>query len=148
MNALRLLSELILNNVIHKELFNYLLNSIINLEKRYFKKVEIDLLKKTALAKAYLPTIEFEDKDFKLKIEVALDKTLFEADLIDRKTSISYKYFDVDRRLQSNGYLSNGVYLNAFCVYDYSLNEFVPLTKFGKLFAKIDQIALANNQEL
>ena len=64
------------------------------------------------------------------------------------RPNVSVKYISIDNRLQHPGYLSNGVFVNAFAIYDKSIGDLIPLEPFRRQFDEINYIPLTDSQEL
>ena len=149
MNSIELFFKLILMNIsINKELINYLFKEIENLDEQIYRK---DRLKYIRLAKIYLNNNDLNyklDKETKLRMGKKLDEMLIKTLRYVNQLNLSKQIYNLNNKIQSNSFLSNGFYLNEFVIYDKSINKLIPLTDYENYFAKIDQIKLNENQEL
>lgn len=143
------LNNLLLNNVDNVELLEYLVGQLNDLNDRVFKQFGFRDLHKLTLARACLVELNHLDEEGKLKIRSKLDE-IINGCMSELSIEVSKRYFAIDPRLQRNGFLSNGVHLDAFGIYDHSTNELVPLTDYTDSFYKVEQIPtrLPENQEM
>lgn len=149
-NKIYLLIELVLNDINDKKMLDFLCEgSSNNTGQRTIGTLEIYDYKRIALAKVYLSLFsQLKDIDFKLKIKKRIDQYHNQFLEMNRRPNISHKYIKIDSRLSINGYLSNGIYLDSFAIYDKQKNDLICLKQFRNYFDKIDQIKIEDGQEL
>lgn len=141
----RLLSELILNDVKNEHVLGRVCDAIRNISSHYVSSNEY---KKVALARAYFSMFgQLESVELKEKISRKLNTIIY--DYAGNKPSLSKKYIrHGDSKLQKNGFLSNGMYVKGFGVYDWQQGDFISLADQDQYFFKIDRMPLRKNQEL
>ena len=151
-DALRILCELILNDVNNEQLFKYLIDSI---DQHYMdsslKNMSFDNFKRIVLARAYLLFKKRLDNPIEIRIKTMLNesiKNFYITALNPANKFIENKYFQIDSRLQKGAYLSNGTYIDYFSIYDKTKQDLISLDEFTNLFDKIDQIPIEKDQEL
>ena len=150
-NPLRVLCELILNDVEDETLLSYLNDAVSNLSNEYYENFKsINHFKQIALAKHYLSTKTGLKEDLKSKLETTLNAAIHAIHFAGKKPKISHYLFLTDNRLQKNGYLSNGVYLDTFAIYDSLIAGLVPMTYklIDQFKHKVDRIPRTDNQEM
>lgn len=104
---------------------------------------------RTALARVCLSMFSpVTDKELERKLLRTLDQRFHLLCMNGQRASISVKYITIDSRLQHTGYLSNGVHVNAFGIYDKSINDLISLEQYRRKFEDINTIPLTSNQEL
>ena len=149
-DALQFLSELVLNDANNINLLNYLIEKIDNGFYEY--AISIDQFKRVALAKGYLTMFaNYSIKTLKVRIKMILDKSIENYYLLSinpKGKFLNSKYIRIDNRLQMNGYLSNGAYIDKFVIYNKEKQDLISLIQSINSFDKIDQIQLSENQEL
>ena len=143
---LRMLRKLILNDVLDENLFDCLIKKFITNNNQIFFDLNI---KETKLAKSYLSIFGKLSEKRKLEIEQILDNSIRSFYLINSKMlKIENNYYEINNKLESNGYLSNGLDIGAFVIYDHSLKDFIPLTEYRYFFDKLDKTPLNCDQEM
>ena len=148
---LKFLSSLILNDFYDKDLFNNLVEILVQaMKENLFNELGIirnEDFQRIVLAKIYLPIFfKINGDRMKSTIEQILDQSTYS--LADQKPKIVNYYYQINNKLQSNGYLSNGLYINAFAIYDHSLKDLIPLTEHRYFFNKIDKMQVSIGQEM
>lgn len=148
-DRLVLLNNLLLNDVANEELFDYLVGQLNDLDEQFFKQLDFRELQKLTLAKACLVEFNHLDEEHKLKIRSKLDE-IIDGCVYYMSIGISNRFFVIDPRLQRHGFLSNGVHLDPFGIYDHATKELVPLTSYTDCFYQIERIPprLPKNQEM
>ena len=150
-NPLRVLCELILNDVENETLLKYLHDIVDNLSDNYWHNFKsINSFKQMALARHYLTTKNNLDDRLKSKLVAVLDQAIYSVMIFDKKPLISYGLFSADHRFQKNGYLSNGVYLDTFAIYDSLTGDLIPMTYdlINAFKHKIEKIPRTKSQEM
>lgn len=150
-NPLRVLCELILNDVHDENLLGYL-NDIVDHQKdEYYASFKsVNQYKQIALARHYLSTKNVLKDGLKAKLQDVLDQVIYNLNAFYKKPMISYKLFHTDRRLQKNGFLSNGIYIETFGIYDSLRAGLVPMTRelIDSFKHRVEQIPRTEGQEL
>ena len=143
--AARLLSELILNDVQDERLLDYVCDQIRNLSSY---RVSSNEYKKVALARVYFSMFgQPKSVQLKQKIDRKLNQIIF--DYAGNKPKLSEKYIRyADSKVQKNGFLSNGMYVKGFGIYDRQEADFVSLADHEKYFTRIDRMPIKEHQEL
>lgn len=148
-NLLTVLTSLIINDIHHDELYKFICNQLDRQDRseyRYLKsKVLVD---NCFLANAYLENFSTLQPDLKKTLSYKMKMVLNNLRSTNKLTKIDYSYFKVNNRLQHDAYLSNGIYVYLFGIYDKSTGDLVSLKDYTELFSKIDKIPLTENQQL
>ena len=146
MNSVKLLRNLVLNDVDDVQLLSQLLNLIGNLDRANYVR-DFDL-KKLILAKIYLEMSKQIDTGIHLSVHCKLKELIIICSRYYSKPTVGRKYLKVDGRLQKDAYHSSGLHLNGLAIYDKSKCDLVSLVEFKDYFHKVDCIPLNENQEL
>lgn len=143
-NASRLLAEFILNDVQNEALLSQACDGIHNMSSYHVSSNEY---KKLALARVYFSMFgKLRNRQLKEKIARKLNTIIY--DYAGNKPKLSTKYSMYgDSKLQKNGFLSNGMYVKGFAVYDPTENDLISLADHEQNFFKIDRIP-TKQQEL
>ena len=144
-----LLYELILAEVNDPDMLGYLIqNTRPDQLIRESRKSQLENYDRTALARSVLSMYgQPNDKVLKMRLNRKLDER-FRQLSFDRPP-VSWKYNKIDNRLQGNCcFLSNGVTIQAFGIYDRTIGDLISLKKFRSKFERIDSIPLTASQEL
>lgn len=147
-----LLCDLILNEVNDPGLLNYLnqtLNSKSDGTNRESMAIRFFNYEHIALARVCLTMFsKLTDKNLETRLKRTLDQRFHNLCMQGDRPNLSVKYIRVDSRIQAPGYLSNGIHVNSFAIYDRSMGDLIPLEQFRNKFDEINSIPLTNNQEL
>lgn len=149
-NRIRLLSDLILNEINDKELIRDVLKLTDSIDKNIFSTSSMTLFKNVCLSKALVEQglIKF-DPDLAYELFDRFDKI---ADYISINTYTPYidkRYFNANgHKVQNHCYLSNQILAFLFGIYDKSIDDLISLTEYEAYFKKIDKIPLDEDQEL
>lgn len=143
-----MLCQLLLHETTDQELLRHL-----NENSRPYQvkdsQLYLDNYKQTTLAREVLEMFcDLDDNDLKLDLKRTLDKRLRELSQSLSLPNVRSKFVPIDKRLQEGGYLSNGVYVDVFAIFDHTIRGLVPLNQFKKHFKEIDLIPLTKQQEL
>ena len=148
-NSLRILSELILNDVNDQAVFDLLIQIIENLDNAFFSYYKPrERFKRIPLAKAYLSMFSNVDNQMKTKLIDLIDLSISKIFPKDRASYPNLKYYKIDKKIQKNAFLSNEIHLDTCAIYDKSRKCLVSFFGYTYLFNKIDKIRLLANQEL
>lgn len=151
MNPLRVLSELILNDVEDENLFGYLNDIVDNLTDEYYQSFKsINQFKQISLARHHLSIKNWLKDGLKAKLQNVLDQAIYSLSIFNKKPKISYRLYFADQRFLSNGYLSNGVCLDTFAIYDSLRAELIPMTRslVDSFKHRVDKIPRIEGQEM
>lgn len=143
--ARRLLAELILNDVQDVRVLDYVCEQIQNLSSYHVSTNEYKLI---ALARVYFSMFgQMRNGELKAKIERKLNQIIF--DYSGNKPKLSEKYIRfAESKVQKNGFLSNGMYVKGFGIYDRLKADFVSLADQEKYFSRVDRMPIEKHQEL
>ena len=152
--SVRLLAEFILNDVNDEDLFNYLIKTIQNLDKKfhaYYRPRK--RFNRVVLSKIYLTTFSNVDSEMKIRINNLIDQLISKIYPEKNRKTISIEYFKINDKIQKDAFLSNDLCLNTIAVYNKSSGDLVSLKYKEKypnsfLFDKIDQTSLGEDEEL
>ena len=143
-----LLINLALNNVANGPLFDHLVDQLNHLDDRFYRQFNFRDMTKMTLARA---SLEFSplDEQYRHKVRSKFDE-MIDRCLSNISVGLSNQYIKIDARLQRDGFLSNGVHLGTFGIYDKSTRKLVPLTDHIDCFYKVDRIParLPKNQTM
>lgn len=134
-----LLTNLALNKVPNASLFENVVDQLDRLDdNRFYAQFGFRNVIKMTLARASLEFVCLEEK-IQRKVGSKFDE------MIDRclphiSIRLSDKFFKLDTRLQRAGFLSNGVFLEPFGIYDRSTKNLAPLSDYVDYFYQVDQI--------
>lgn len=146
----RLLCNLILNEVNDRAMLNYLNQSLSNNSfstDRGNAKSRFILYERITLTSVVFSMFNrLADRDLEMRIQRTLDQHFRQARL--NRPGISMHYINIDNRLQHNGFLTNGLRVWSFAIYDKSIGDLIPLDQFKDKFDKINTIPLSDTQEL
>ena len=145
-NSIKLLSKLVLNDVIDEELLKKIISVALNLDDFTYSNLQSITKREFKLAKVCFSL--FVNLDSKSNLNKALDQISKIIDSFDPHQFIDKKLNDINSRIQRNGFLSNGIYLDSFVIYDKSIKDIIQLTEYRNYFERIDQIPLDENQEM
>lgn len=147
-----LLCDLILNEVNDPGMLSYLNQSMsYRPDEPIFQSRTVRLLnyERTVLARVVLSMFgQMEDKELEAKVKRTLQRRFHQLCIGEHRAHISVKYLSVDSRLQHPCYLSNGVLIDVFGIYDKSIGDLVPLEQFRSKFEEVNSIPLTASQEL
>lgn len=148
MTSIGLLCDLLLNDVTNETLYDQLDRKIERLKGnfRIYNQMKKRLYAKICLARVYLSMFDVLGGDLKQRISTRLDAVVSNVAIAERQPPINTYFLRINSHLQSNGYLSNGLYLDTWAIYDKSTRDLVPLG--GHDFNKIDEIPLTSDQQL
>ena len=144
MNALTILTKLILTDVYDQRLYTYLNEMIKN---RSLVVHSVPLYQEISLARNYLLTFG-ELTTLKLETSDLLNHLMSRSPIIDKTLIAPGRLSKVDNKIRPNAYLSNGIYLKFFAIYDRTCNDLVPLNQHMNLFYQVDSIPLRKGQQL
>lgn len=145
--SLSLLTSLVLNDVNNEKLYDYLDKKIEKLSsQRFYESVRKGLFAKLTLARVYLSLSDGLRDSVKHRIEERLDEIIKNVKAVTNRQTLDSTFLQLNNTLQANGYLSNGLLLDAFVIYDKSTQKLVPLD--GHDFNRVDEIPLTSDQEL
>lgn len=151
-NSVRLLATLLLNDVCDDELLGYLNERINSADDALFRNLKMDDYKPIVLARNYLSMFSPLDGRLRVKLEHKLEQIIHRMLVTRQRPEMSFKYFRIDNRLSNTAYLSNGIFVDVFAIYDKSTGDLVSLNEhresLGPSFARIDQLQLSRQQEL
>lgn len=143
-----ILCQLILHEANDRELLQHLNENARPFVVKDFQ-FYLDNYKQTTLARAVLEMFcNLNDKDLQLDLKRTLDKRLRELSQSLYMPRVLSNSMRIDSRLQEAGYLSNGVLVDLFAIYDRSIGDLIPLNRFKEQFKRIDSIQLTHQQEL
>ena len=143
---IQLLNELILNDVNDRRILNCFDVLLKRLDQRERREISLKRFRDLNLASVHLSS--FSEIDHSLRSEVGRKfDALFRKFSIRRILKIQ-DYSQFTDKIQLGAYLSNGLFLSYFAIYDRSTRDLVPLTKFKHYFDQIDRIPLDENQQL
>ena len=147
LNCVHMLARLVLNDVHNEELYDLLGELAARLNGDSFRHLSSLQYFDIALANAYLltPFCRLDD-NLREKVQDILGKLLNSICLASRKPAIRYRHRH--RFVQYNGYLSNGIFLKHFAIFDRSINDLVPLDQYASHFNSVDSIPLTDQQQL
>lgn len=144
-----IMCQLILNETYDPELLYHLNRNILWRSEMSVNKLVFLAYIQTALVRASLSTFsELNDKHLQDRIMQTLDQHLHQISRSRYRPRVRSNSLLVDRRLQEGCFLSNGVYVNAFAIYDHSIGDLLPLDQYERQFEEIDRIRLTGRQEL
>ena len=149
--SVRLLAELILNDVNNEDLFNYLIKTIENLDKKFHAYYRPrDRFNRVVLSKMYLSTFSNVDSEMKIRINNLIDQLIPKIYPEEIRKCKNFGYFNINDKIHKDAFLSNGLGLNTIAIYNKSNGDLVSLDKYLKMFLidKIDQIPLGEDEEL
>lgn len=147
-NRVKLLSELILNDVKNEDVFEFLDKLTDHLDNKFYVNITFNHYSKLALAKVYLKMFSELNNDLKSRIEHKIDLLIQGITTTNKRLTISSKFIRVNEKLQANGFLSNDLHINTFGIFDRSIGDLLPMTDYVDFFRKIDRIPLNEDQEL
>ena len=151
-NRVRLLAHLVLNDVSDSNLLRELNETINQADGRLFRDLRLDDYKLIALARNYLPMFSQLDGNLRSELEHKFGQIINRLLATRQRPAMSFKYFRVDSRLTNIAYLSNGLCVDVFAIYDKSAGNLISLNEhresLGQSFARVDQLRLGNDQEL
>lgn len=116
------------------------------LDDTSIRRIDDDLFQKLIISRIYFNLFNQLNKNF--KIETKFDALLMEISEIYNKPQVRNQFLDKDKKLKLNAFLSNGLFLNNFAIYDQSENDLIPLHNQSDYFFKIDEITLKKHQYL
>lgn len=148
-NYVRLLTCLLLNDVSNSEVLGHL-NVMIDLhDETTYRDLRMDDYRMIALAKNYLSLFGRLPDDLKSELEFKLQRILQHLQAIRLQAKGRYIHFD--QRLTNVTYLSNGLFVDAFAIYDRSVGDLVSLHEHtdstGNNFSKVDLLPITKQQE-
>lgn len=142
-NPIMILSSLILNDVFDERLFVYLNASI---RSRKCPIFAVDIYKQLALARNYL--MLFGDWTT-LKLETAdlLNDVMAQSNIISKPPVAPGKLQKLET-IRPNAYLSNGIYVDSFAIFDRTSKDLISLEPYTDLFYQIDCIPPKKDQQV
>lgn len=143
-NAIWILSALVLNDVFDARLFAYLNTMVKNRSTTIFST---GIYKQVALARNYL-MIFHELTTLKLETADILNNLMAQCNIINRPLIAPSRLSRLENKIQPNAYLSNGVYVDSFAIFDRNSEDLVPLAQYMDLFCQIDCIPLKKSQQM
>lgn len=148
-NSLKMLCKYLLNDVTEEQYLVNLANKVPCIEPRYLRMLSTNEYKQFSVAKSYMSTFEIvSNSTLKTKLDYSFTVAFRNIAELNRKPPVTEMYFEIDNRLQRSGYLSDGLLLDPFGIYDKSTNSLVPLMKYMQYFNAIELIPLNENQEM
>lgn len=148
-NSLKVLVKYLLNDGNDETFLLFLSSKISCIEQRFYRTVSYREYKEFSLAKSYLSLSNaFINESLKTKLEYALEIAMRNLLECNRKPPITEMYFEFDNRLQRTGFLTDGLYLDGFGIYDKSTNSLVSLTQHTQYFDSLENIPLSESQEM
>ena len=146
--SIELLCDLLLNGVTNEALYDLLDRKIERLKGNFkiYNRFRKRLYAKVSLAKVCLSMFDLLEGDLKQRISTRLDAVIANVVIAGKQPTISSAFIRINSRLQGNGYLSNGLYLDTWAIYDKSKRDLIPLSGYD--FHQIDKIPLTNDQQL
>lgn len=145
LRMLNMLSMFVLHDVTNEQLYDCL-GELID-ERKAITVSTMSLFKYFALANAYLQTPLCQlDRDLRTKVRRIFADQLKAISLNRRRPPIVHSF--IDWRIQSNGYLSNGILLDHWVIFDRSTGDLLPLYPYLHYFECVDQIPLTDQQQL
>lgn len=149
-NRLKVLTRLILNDVYDKKLYLYFDETFNFLDFKIYERMDFDLYAQTSLARVYLSMFSEMDSSLKQRIIAKLDRVINECPVVYKMSNniTNIRLSNIDNKLQANAYLSNGIYVDIYAIYDKSKKDLISLDQFKNYCFKIDQIPLTENEEL
>ena len=156
LNPLRILNTLILNDAIEAGMIYDLIKRIENLSENDLKENDFNwqdridqLVKELKFAKAYLLINSNIKNDLKIRIKRTIDESIYKMNHLIQKPRLNLSYIKTNDKIQRNGFLSIGLEVGAFVIYDKIKGDLIPLNEIkGSLFYTIDKIKLTPSQEL
>ena len=147
-DKLFLLINLALNNVANEDLYDYLVEQLDQLDAKFYKQLDFRDLIRMTLGRACLQFSRLNE-EHENKVKAKFDE-LIDTCLNYISIGLTDRFIRVDHRLQRDGFLSNGVHLGPFGIYDHSTGKLVPLTNYLNCFFKVDRISerLLDNQTM
>lgn len=113
------------------------------------RKSLLERYERTALARVVLSMFgQLEDKELETKLKHTLEERFNQLCTSGYRRHMATQYINADSRLQHPGFLSNGVVVDTFGIYDRSIGDLVPLEQFRSKFGEINSIPLTASQEL
>lgn len=146
-NPLKILCHLILNDVTDERLLIYFSEATSKLDRTYCQQIPFSQFKELVLAKAHL-NLSRLNIDLRGQIMAILERIMHQISMVRRRPNISYNFIRINSRLQSNAFLSNGIFIHPVAIYDRRIKNLVPLNDFRAFFEEFDRIPLTDNQEM
>lgn len=144
-----IMCQLILTDVCDLELLYHLSRNIFWRNEMAASQLVLLDYNQTTLARAMLSKFgELNDEHLKGRIMRILDEHLRQISKNQYRPRTRSNSLEVDQRLQEGCFLSNGVLVNAFAIYDQSIGDLLPLDPYERQFEEIDRIQLASGQKL
>lgn len=136
-----LLSDLVLNDVGHEGLLDYLIGHLDEPSEQLLKQIESEDANRIRLASAYLSVFSKLNEQMKSKVKSKLDQLANGISNASNrtKTTTPREHFHADTNIKRNGYLSNGVHVEYFGVFDKS-GRSVSFDDYQEHRNQIDQI--------
>ena len=147
-----LLCDLILSEVNDPGMLNYLAQNVsIRPETPEYNSRNLSLhsYEQTSMARVVLSMFgQVKDKELNAKLAGILEQRFRHLCNDGHRPFVSSKYLSEDTRLQHPAYLTNGVVIDGFGIYDRSIGDLLPLEQFRYKFEEVNSIALTDNQQL
>ena len=157
LDCLEALTRLVLQDVNNEELIDQLgaralqlnVDSYRSLTNSKYRSLSNGQFRHIALANAYLlmPFCKLSDSP-RAKVQRILADSLKAIKLAGRQPTIRFRHNSVNSRIQENGYLSNGIFLQHFAILDRSSADLVPLDGYAPYFDKVESLPLTDQQQL
>lgn len=144
LNSAKILCRLILNEVYDERLYAHL-NSMI--KGGSLTDISTFHYKQTALARNHLLTFG-ELTPLKLESSDILNSLMSTCPVINRQIIAPNRLSKVQHKIRPSAYLSNGIYLDCFAIYDSQTEDLVPLSQYMDLFYRIESIPLKKGQQM
>ena len=145
-NPLKVLCQLILNDVADQRLLIYFDAAADKLDDAFYARISFNQYKEIALARVHLKASKTHET-LKRQIEQKLDRAVKNIIQMNRRPRISDAFIRINNKLQSNAYLSNGVFIYPVGIYDRNIQNLIALPHLS-FFQEIDRLPLTDNQEM
>ena len=152
LSYLHLLTRLVLCDVNDEKMYDLLGELAPRLNADSYLAISYFQYRKIALTNAYLSTSLCKlNYQLKAKLQRILTDSLEAIRSVGRKPTIQKGISHSKRtasKIQENGYLSNGILLSHFGIFDRSIGELVPLDEYTDHFDSVDLIPLTDQQHV